>query len=139
MRRGASKAESPRPPDSSRQSPQAGLAGCSSTSCAFDGSRTSRQTDNPIYYSANFTIRRTESMFLAPIIWLFLIPTHFVNIECFLLSYDALSWFRKTYSRDYMFTLVVNNSLSWFSSTGMYTGHTVLNHCVQNLHYFAVF
>lgn len=38
-----------------------------------------------------------------------------------------------------MFTLMFLIDLNWISYTGMYTGHTVFNHCVQNIWYFVCF
>lgn len=128
--------QSPQPPERSRKSPQAGFAAWSSAS-----SVPSVETERPIRLINRFFVMltlpsvTTESMFLAPIIWLFLIRTHLVNIES-LCYYHMMHWDGTLH---FFYIEVVNNQFSWLSSTGLYTGHTVLNHCVQNQHYFAGF
>lgn len=37
------------------------------------------------------------------------------------------------YRKYYVYIDVLITNLNWFSYTGMYTDHTVFNHCVQNI------
>lgn len=50
---------------------------------------------------------------------------------------EVLSYFYRKYYV-YREVLIITN-ISWFSYTGMYTDHTVFNHCVQDIRYFVCF